>query len=145
MNTSIQPMDLTKRFKDGLINYNLSYEEILENNWKYCGGTNGRHYNYYRLLFNDAPFPDKTTKCICGHRIKENCYITDSTRIITLGNCCIKKFIEKNTRTCEKCGNQHKNRVVNRCNQCRIGHCDKCNKIINKKYKKCYRCKDNKN
>jgi len=133
MNTSIQPMDLTKRFKDGLINYNLSYEEILENNWKYCGGTNGRHYNYYRLLFNDAPFPDKTTKCICGHKIKENCYITDSTRILTLGNCCIKKFIEKNTRTCEKCGNQHKNRVVNRCNQCRIGHCDKCNKIINKK------------
>ena len=55
---------------------------------------------------------------------------------------------KKNTRTygiCEKCGNKHKNRVVNRCNKCRIGLCDNCNKIIDKKYKKCYNCHNMKN
>jgi hypothetical protein len=36
-----------------------------------------------------------------------------------LGNSCIKRFIKKSGRTCETCGEPHKNRKVNMCNKCR--------------------------
>jgi len=84
--------------------------------------------------------PEPTDECVCGHHIAENCYITDGERILILGICCIKKFIPKNTRTCEKCEEPHKNRIVNRCNNCRIGVCDNCSKNCNESYKKCYNC-----
>ena len=130
------------RFERGLIKHNLSLEEIKNGDWKYAGGCQGRHLNYFNLIkqTKDLKMPLKVDKCICGHHIEENCYITNGDRIIVLGNCCIKKFIPKNTRTCSECGEPHKNRIVDRCNECRVGVCDGCGKDIAEKYKKCYTC-----
>ncbi len=142
MKREIASYELTNRFIEGLKQYNLTYDEILSGNWKYCGGNKGRHFNYFVLFSKgrDLPQPGEKYICVCGHHIVENCYITDNARILVLGNCCIKKFIPKSSRTCENCGKPHRNRKVNRCNLCRIGICETCNKKCNRKYKKCYDC-----
>ena len=117
--------------------------------------------------------PEYYTKCICGQTIKYNCYIIDEdfSHLLVIGNCCIKKFIPIKTRTCENCGNPHKNRTdnycnscrstlgkkrkmscdkcgenhrnkkINRCESCRTGKCDICYKDIEAKYHKCFNCK----
>ena len=86
-------MTVSKRFSNGLKRYNITTEEIRDN-WKYCGGDKGRHLNYYQIVCPDEEPPDKEDRCICGHRIKENCYITDGNLILTLGNCCVKRFLK---------------------------------------------------
>ena len=129
---------LTDKFIKGLKNYNLTIDEIK--NWKYCGGNRGRHINYFKLCCPDDDLPEPANECVCDHRIEENCYITDGKEILVLGNCCIKKFIPKSSRTCENCGESHKNRVVNRCHECRVGICDECSKNCDPGYKKCYNC-----
>jgi len=131
---------LTKRFIEGLKNYSLSLDDIKNGNWKYCGGNAGSHLNYFKMCRKNSPLPESVAHCVCGHHIKDNCYITDGKKFLILGNCCIKKFIPKSSRTCEKCEKPHKNRIVNRCNKCRIGICDKCNKSCFKAYKKCFTC-----
>lgn len=133
-------VELTKKIIEGLSNYNLTPEIIADNGWHYCGGNSGRHLNYFKLCFPLKKLPTWTNKCICGHDISENCYITDDDEILVLGNCCIKKFVPKSTRTCEICKEPHKNRIVNKCNSCRKGVCDECGKTCNDKYKKCYDC-----
>jgi hypothetical protein len=137
--------ELTERFINGLKDYNLSYEEIIKQNWKYCGGNYGSHFNYFKLFWGDDDLPRNEEFCVCGHAIKNNCYITNGEEILVLGNCCIKKFIPNSSRTCEICGEPHKNRVVNRCYTCRIGRCDNCGENCNTSYKKCYNCAFNKN
>ena len=137
MTITIPSANLTQQFIKGLKNYGLNYDDVI--NWKYCGGDTGRHLNYFILCCNDN-LPEWTNECVCGHSIKENCYVTDGENLLILGNCCIKKFIPKSSRTCEKCNEPHKNRTVNRCNKCRKGVCDKCNNTCNEKYKKCYNC-----
>ena len=144
--TSKKPtLNLTKRFLKGLELHNLTYEEIKNNNWKYCGGNTSRHLNYYKLCYKEKTLPDYTSNCVCGHHIKENCYITDGKEFLVLGNCCIKKFIPKGKsgRTCDTCGKPHRNRVVNRCHTCRFGVCDSCSQPCNPDYKKCYNCNFN--
>ena len=137
---------LTKRFIKGLKKYGLTFEEVNKH-WKYCGGNRGRHLNYLKLNFKDIDLPEPENECVCGQRIKENCYIIDDAeeRILVLGNCCIHKFIEKCGRTCKICGEPHKNRIVNRCHQCRIGICDVCDRKCNPKYKTCWKCTFDKN
>lgn len=139
---------LKDRFIEGLrLKYNLSYEYVKEN-FIYCGGDTGRHLNYFKIFFkeklNKTPkwFPKKSNNCVCGHYIQENCLIVDKNTnvIINVGNCCIKRFIPKNTRTCEICNNPHNNRIVNRCNDCRIGICDKCDKPCKEEFKLCFNC-----
>jgi hypothetical protein len=144
MSNKSASLELTAKFIKGLQNYNLTYDEIQSNGWKYCGGRDDRHLKYFKLVFKERPLPIKQNKCVCGHHIEENCYITDGTQILVLGNCCIKKFIPNSSRTCEKCGEPHKNRLVNRCHNCRIGICDNCGKICDETYKKCYNCTFNK-
>jgi hypothetical protein len=136
-------MNLTDRFIEGLKKYNLTPDDIANNNWRYCGGNAGSHLNYFNLVkdSDSLQMPPEADKCICGHRIQDNCYITDGSEIMVLGNCCIKKFVSKSTRTCSECGEPHKNRIVNRCNDCRIGICDGCDREIDDRYKTCYRCK----
>lgn len=132
---------LTERFIKGLKEHNLTPEILKLSGWKYCGGsTPGRHRNYWKLQFGDRQFPGHTDHCVCGHKIQENCFITDGNLFLPLGNCCIKKFIPKSGRTCEKCGEPHKNHIVNRCNECRVGVCDGCGKSCREDYKKCYTC-----
>lgn len=130
---------ISQQFINGLKKYNVSPDELK--NWKYCGGDKGRHKRYFRLCFKDRKIPSKKELCICGHAINENCYIVDKNlNILVLGNCCIKRFIKKSSRTCEKCETPHKNRVVNRCNKCRKGICDYCDKRCNPSYKQCFKC-----
>jgi hypothetical protein len=140
MTSKIPSLELTNNFIKGLGNYGLTYEEIKNSNWKYCGGRTGHHLKYFKLCCKDDDLPDIVNECVCGHIIKENCYITDGHQILVLGNCCIKKFISKSSRTCEDCGDPHKNRKVNKCNNCRIGVCEICDIECNYKYKRCYNC-----
>tara|TARA_R110002012_G_scaffold284971_1_gene475922 strand:- start:1279 stop:1662 length:384 start_codon:yes stop_codon:yes gene_type:complete len=109
---------ISKRFSNGLKKYNVSLDNLKEN-WKYVGGEKGRHLNYYNLCCKDEEIPHHEDRCICGHRIKENCYISDGENILTLGNCCIKRFLPNCTRTCERCGKCHRNRKDNLCLGCR--------------------------
>jgi hypothetical protein len=132
-------LKLTEKFMKGLQEYNLTLDEM--NNWKYCGGNKDEHYRYFKLCCKDDDFPEPTDHCVCGHHIEENCYITDGNEILVLGNCCIKKFIKNKTRTCSTCGEPHKNRKVNKCNHCRIGLCDICERHIDESYKTCWGCK----
>jgi len=112
-------LELTEKFIKGLQKYKLTYDEIKNSNWKYCGGRTGSHLNYFKLCHKGLELPTIQNHCVCGHSIKENCYITNDEQILVLGNCCIKKFVVKSSRTCEKCGGAHKNRTVNKCNNCR--------------------------
>ena len=131
---------LTDKFIKGLQKYNISYDMIKEGKWKYCGGDTGRHLKYYKLCFPSKDPLDTVDKCVCGHKIFENCYITDGDEIVVLGNCCIKRFIKKSSRTCDQCGNPHRNRKVNKCNECRRGTCESCGCSCNPDYAKCYNC-----
>ncbi len=140
MTTKMPSLELTDRFINGLKDYDLTYDEIKNGNWKYCGGNRDRHLNYFKLCCKNEDLPDKVNECVCGHKITENCYITDGEQILILGNCCIKKFIPKSSRTCERCDQPHKNRLVNRCNSCRWGICDICDKSCSGAYTKCYGC-----
>ena len=114
-----------EKFIKGLQKYDIPYSDIKEGKWRYVGGdTQTRHINYYKLRFGHSDFPEKQNKCICGHPIKENCYLSNDLleEVIVIGNYCIKKFLPKDvqTRTCELCNKVHRNRIVNRCNECRI-------------------------
>ena len=135
---------LSQAFINGLKEMDLDYLDVKEN-WKYYGGNKGSHLNYYRLITND-PLPEQFHKCVCNHTIKENCYITnpEETELIIIGNCCIKKFIDKKGRTCSNCKAPHKKRKDNLCTDCRnLKKCTGCNQLLNKNhgYKFCtYRC-----
>lgn len=111
-------MNISKRFENGLKRFNITPDD-LKSDWKYCGGDRGRHLNYFKVVCPDDVEPKHEDRCICGHRIKENCYITDGKFILNLGNCCVKRFLQKTTRTCEVCGCSHRNRKDNRCKKCR--------------------------
>jgi len=150
-------LTFTQRFIEGLKEYNLTMKDM--NDFVYRGGDNGSHYKYYKLLYKtDITFPHKDS-CICGHYIKNNCYISNGNQLLTLGNCCIKRFIpkEKQRRTCECCGCSHKNRKNNLCNICReslkksiqfknyklVNICIECGiNINNTKYPYCSYCID---
>jgi len=133
-------LGLTEKFIHGLKSFNLTFDDITSSGWKYCGGDNGRHLKYFQLCFGNEPRPTPTGVCVCGHKIKEHCYITNGSQTLVLGNCCIRKFIPKSSRTCDLCGKPHKNRVVNRCFECRYGICDKCDEPCDEYSTKCYKC-----
>ena len=131
---------LSTKFINGLLEYGLDYNTAVKD-FKYAGGSGQqRHRNYYKLVFKNDKYPVHKHNCICGQEITENCYIWNGSMILTLGSCCIKRFIPKCGRTCEICDEPHKNRIVNRCNRCRYGLCDICNKKCGTYYTKCYSC-----
>lgn len=114
--------DIQSRFMKGLENYDITYQDIVEGGWYYCGGNKNQHLNYWNLC-NDLrkkpwTLPALTDECVCGHRIKENCYITNGKQIMTLGNCCIKRFVPKSKRTCHDCQKEHQRKKENLCYDC---------------------------
>ena len=111
-----QPLD---NFSQGLLALNLD-PCVVKETWKYAGGNNGSHARYLDLL-DISITSEYTTECVCGHHIVENCYICDPTEtdVLTVGNCCIKRFMVKSGRTCSKCDEPHQNRNDNLCNECR--------------------------
>lgn len=152
-------MDLTVRFIKGLKKYDLSADEIV--GWEYCGGFGGEedsaHLKHFKLYMKQHPefkIPEQKYSCICGHYIKENCYITKGGRVLVLGNCCVKRFTENGIHlNCAKCGIVLK-RAVNDalcvdCKKMRI--CSKCGKTYKgtsmtcvecRRRKKCRKCGD---
>ena len=135
-------MNITDKFKRGLVKYGLNLEDLQK--YKYYGGDDGSHLKYLKLISNENEIKmlkaEHSDECVCGQGIVRNCYITDGENIIILGNCCIKRFVPKCFRTCEKCEERHKNRIVNRCNKCRVGCCDKCGGVASSSYKLCSNC-----
>lgn len=109
-----------KNFIKGVEEKGYNYDEFIES-FFYIGGDKGRHFDYFKLCNKEEKKytkPIHNDYCICGHTIVENCYISDGTDILVIGNCCIKKFMKNSTRTCETCKTQHKNRKVNKCKDC---------------------------
>lgn len=126
-------------------------------NWKYAGGSNGPHFKYWKSM--NAEYDDKLkmpaprSACLCGHGIIENCFVIneETLELEVLGNCCIRKFIPKSTRTCHKCHAPHRNRKRNLCTLCRKAeekakkekHCVKCDEVHNnRKHNVCNDCRD---
>lgn len=114
-----------KNFIDGMREHEGVEEDEIDD-WFYAGGgpecagneSMERHYNYWCML--GSPYVEHKEKCVCGKPITYNCYITDKEdRFIVVGSCCIKDFMENNTRTCEICDRPHRNRKDNYCNICR--------------------------
>ena len=52
-------IELTKKFIEGLKNYNLTQIDIINNNFHYCGGDNNSHLNYFKLIYKDNKLPEK--------------------------------------------------------------------------------------
>lgn len=111
--------NLSKRFLTGLKKHNVSYEEICKE-WYYIGGEKGQHLKYYMLCSENKELPLHKNYCLCNHKIKYNCFISNGTNILSLGNCCVNRFIPKKNRTCKDCGCNHRNRKINKCNLCKM-------------------------
>jgi hypothetical protein len=128
----------------------FTYEQF-KSEYKYSGGNEGRHLNYFNIVFKNKKTPQQTMHCECNHPILENCYVSnnfDYDSIIVMGSCCIKKFIPAAGRTCEICSSPHRNKKNNKCNECRkikpviseFKKCKNCTNIIKKQYTRCFNC-----
>ena len=56
--------------------YNLDFEKV-KNEYNKTGGL-GKSSDEKRFIvhFGDKKFPEKCNKCVCGHKIQNNCYIS---------------------------------------------------------------------
>lgn len=116
------------------------------NGWRYAGGRRKRietgineyitqetpHSRYYENFIrpewmsqgfcNAWYYPTRKPRCVCEHKISEQCYIyqrrNNTIKVRVIGNCCIRKFDLKG-RHCSMCDAVHQNRSVNLCNECR--------------------------
>jgi hypothetical protein len=138
-------MEVSRRFYNGLQNYNLTKEEAR--GWFYCGGDNPeaksqKHFRNFVKYFGHGATPPHVSYCICGHKIKTNCYITNLNQtkvknthsvrsrdgsilpVIILGDCCVERFTDGTKLKCERC-----NEFIERINKCSKPLCREC-KII---------------
>jgi len=132
-------LDLSQQFINGLAKEGLTLDEIKAK-WRYAGGNRNSHYSYFTLAHPNKYLPEYKDACICSTGIIENCYISDGNKFLVIRSCCIDHCVDKRTRTCNIRDKPHKNRIVNKCNDCRFGQCDICDKPCNPKYKICYKC-----
>ena len=133
---------ISKKFKNGLKDYNLTLDNFKKQ-WVYCGGNDKSGENYFKLFYKNKTIPEIPfkTHCICGNKIKKKYYYTNNKgEYLVIGSICSKKFHNKK-KTCDKCCEFHKNRIVNRCNFCRKHFCDECGKKKgNVCYPMCWEC-----
>jgi len=151
-------------------------EDMCKVGWIYVGGeckkNDSRHKRYWdlcKISYNlaDDDLPPHLKNCECGEEIRYNCWIfnKETREIKVVGGVCIKQFTNNMLRVCDECGEPHKNRVINKCNECRNklplcvecgepnkylvnnkcrecrrGYCEDCGKSINPQYKRCYDC-----
>lgn len=117
-------LEMSKRFVEGLKNYDLTKEEIQD--WYYVGGghTNNPYRNMilnqkYLRYYPKAKIPPLTDECVCGHRIQENAFISNGKQLLILGSCCVKRFTEKGTKqVCKGCKQLWKGKSVY-CKKCK--------------------------
>ena len=108
---------VSKRFKTGLKKYNISLED-LKQNWWYMGGNSKSHLIYFKNNYNEN-LPEFDNYCICGHKIKTNCYITDGDNVLICGENCIANILNNKKKSCIKCNTIHRNKMDNLCKVCR--------------------------
>ena len=119
-------IELTKRFIDGLKEYNLTKDEIKD--WTYVGGghTTDARLNTilnqtFKIHFPDSDVPELEHTCVCGHPIQLNAFISDGERILVLGSCCVKRFTATGIKkTCRKCKKPYRGSYLD-CSACRPG------------------------
>lgn len=94
-------------------------------NWEFVGGNSKMsNINRFYLKFGRGfKFPEKTDKCVCGHEIRENCYLFNliNGTIEIVGNCCVSRFLpDKDSKKlkCRECNTPHSNKKHNYCNGC---------------------------
>ena len=94
-----------------------------DKNW-ICVG-NDRQMSYFhekRLQFPLLTHPGHWGNCVCGHPITNNYYIYNTLLHVSkcVGSECIEGFTHsKLHKTCRDCGNSHRNRSDDFCNDCR--------------------------
>lgn len=134
-----------------------------EDYWISKGSNERRHYenlikriefisDYKKIDYNEWKYSHYLTRienfyCLCGHFIKELFCIKNKSEKCVVGSCCIKKFYKNNPEEIEKllldcrktfdCKTCYKRISKTQINH---GKCIKCNKDIDCKYKKCYKC-----
>ena len=57
-------LDICENFTNGLAAVRLTLEDI-RTNWKYAGGSRGRHDNYNKTCYRESQRPMRQDKCIC--------------------------------------------------------------------------------
>ena len=81
-----------------------------------------RHWEDYISLKEIRKKRSDTNKCICGHDIKENCWLMNTLNkdiAPVIGNCCIKNFLpELKIKHCNLCNKPHKRIVYDICFDC---------------------------
>ena len=119
-----QQVNETLRTNEYYIPMNITFESLAD--YMQCrrgydiGAPVAATTSYFKLCFGNALPPPIPAKCLCGHRIIEQCYIcpkNDPTpeQVLVVGNECIEKFGAMNGRLCEICGLKHRNRSFNVC------------------------------
>ena len=117
-------LELSLRFVNGLKEYSLTKEEVKS--WKFVGGghlnntrRNKELNDEWKKRYPTTPIPPLQDHCVCGHKIKENAFITDGKQVLTLGNCCVRRFCETGTKkTCNLCGKPWRGKTLT-CRECR--------------------------
>jgi len=108
------------RFKEGLRRW-TGDDDVA--NYRYYGGDQGRHLSYFVNTLHRRPtdMPDRRAFCVCGIKIMEQCFLEHepSKELVVVGNCCIRRYVPKAGRTCDCCGEGHRNRRDNLCHACR--------------------------
>ena len=125
---------------------------LKSGDWIYAGGEfnnkDPRHYNYWTMTkksynLTDQNIPQNlTNKCLCNEEIQNDCWIMNKKtfEMLVVGNVCIKKFTKGTLRVCDECGAKHRNRKLNKCNDCKVGYCCDCGKSNDNGYVRCYLC-----
>ncbi len=114
----MQNSKISARFISGLKKYGLTYDDV-QKDWFYMGGESGIHYKHFRKNYPDDATPEHDKFCLCGHHIKHNCWISNGTDVLTVGESCINRFFKKTIKCCDVCKVAHRNRRDNVCNACR--------------------------
>ena len=123
---------------DGLRKLGLTPSEV-KIGYTYIGRSRESEF----FMIPDQDRPTHVDKCVCGHKIIENRYLRspDNGHTISMGNCCIKQFIDGG-RACEDCGASHRNRRDNKCSDCRLPKCIVCKEKFHRKYGHHEKCED---
>ncbi len=139
----------TKKVKDTLKILGMTTKELQQ--YKYIGGDDGPHLEYFNNFFRDkydfADTINHSSNCeICGHDIVKNFYILkeddSEMSLMIIGSECKDRFLEKSKRTCEECDQPHKRRKYNICLDCQVksNKCVECKGYKKCSFKTCYDC-----
>ncbi len=109
------------KFMEGLFNAGGSYDP---QKYKWVGGDKSSpiHSEYFTLCgFTKNNRPPHEDYCVCGHKIKQNCYLQniDTGQLIVVGNDCIKQYMpDQYGKRCGLCKKTHQNKKKDQCNDC---------------------------